>query len=49
MFYYLTYRDKIENLEGYIFKSFYNWEIREWTSSFPEIAVLWRAHIWDNL
>ena len=43
-FYYLTYRDKIFNLEGYILFSFYHKEIMGWTFGFPEITEIASAH-----
>ena len=43
-FYYLTYQDKIQNLEGYIFKKFLTIKKMEWTSGFRAINDLLCAH-----
>ena len=44
-FYYLTYKDKIQNLEGYIFfNDFYHKEITGWTSGFPKIMETSSVH-----
>ena len=51
IFYYLTYRNQIQNLDGYIVeKFFYRKEIMGWISAFLEITETSSALcIWDDL